>query len=115
VLLYDDRCGFCRRWVARLKRWDRRDRIGVMSLWDTRAPGLAGRSADALRHAAHVVMPSGEVHAGAAALRALCPVLPGGRLVAGLFALPGAMALAERSYRWVARRWGPVGGGERGA
>ena len=29
VLLYDGSCGFCRRWVRRLRRWDRR---GVLQL-----------------------------------------------------------------------------------
>lgn len=113
VLIYDDACAFCRRWVRRLKRWDRRDRIALLPLQDERAASLAGRPRHALEHAAHAVLPSGEVVAGAAALRALCGYLPGGALPRAVLGVPGALPLAERLYAWVARRWGPVGPGVR--
>jgi hypothetical protein len=70
---------------------------------------VTGISRDALGRAAHVVLPSGDVLAGAAAFRALCPFLPGGSLPYRLLGLPGALPLAERAYRGIARRWGPVG------
>ncbi len=114
VLIYDDACGFCRRWVRRLKRWDRRDRIALLPLQDDRAVPLAGRPRPALERAAHAVLPSGEVFAGAAAFRALCQYLPGGALPRAVLAVPGALPVAERLYTWVARRWGPVGPRGRG-
>jgi predicted DCC family thiol-disulfide oxidoreductase YuxK len=108
VLIYDARCGFCRRWVARLKRWDRRDRLRLLPLQDPDAPALAGRPRDELQRAAHLVRPDGAVFAGAQAARELCGYLPGGWLPKALFAVPGVLPVAERAYGWIARRWGPV-------
>jgi predicted DCC family thiol-disulfide oxidoreductase YuxK len=108
VLIYDASCGFCRRWVARLKRWDRRDRVRLLPLQDADAPALAGRPRDQLQRAAHLVRPDGAVFAGAHAARELCAYLPGGWLPKALFAVPGVMPVAERAYAWIARRWGPV-------
>jgi len=110
LVVYDARCGFCLRWVGRLRRWDRRNVIEFLPLQDERALLLTGVGRDALQQAAHVVLPSGEVLAGAAAFQALCPFLPGGSLPHVLLSVPGALPVAERVYRWIARRWGPVGG-----
>jgi predicted DCC family thiol-disulfide oxidoreductase YuxK len=109
TLIFDGSCGFCRRWVTRLKRWDRADRIRLLPLQDPQAPALAGVPREQLELAAHLVCPDGAVFRGAAAARALCAYLPGGRLVGLVFRLPGAMPIAERAYQWIARRWGPVG------
>lgn len=109
VVVYHDDCAFCRRWVARLRRWDRRERLEFLPLQDPRAAALTGRSRAALEQAAHVVLPSGEVLAGAAGFRALCPYLPAGVLPHVVLRIPGALPVAERVYRWIARRWGPVG------
>lgn len=109
LVIYHDGCAFCRRWVSRLRRWDRRNRLEFLPLQDARASAIAGVSRETLEQAAHVVMPSGEVFAGAAAFRAVCPLLPGGSLPHLLLRVPGALPLAEHAYRWIARRWGPVG------
>lgn len=108
LLIYDDRCDFCRRWVARLARWDRRQRIVLVSLWDQEAPALSGRPRAALREAIHVVRSDGAVFAGAAAAREAVGLLPGGAIVRWAARVPGVMPLAERAYRWIARRYGPV-------
>jgi len=108
ILIYDGGCELCRRWVARLKRLDRRDAIRPVPLQDPAASDLSGRGADQLRMAVHFVRPDGEVFAGAAAVREAARYLRGGPLVLGVAALPGVMPLAERFYGWVARRWGPV-------
>jgi predicted DCC family thiol-disulfide oxidoreductase YuxK len=109
VVIYNEACSFCRRWAEHLRRWDRAGRVALLPLQDDRAPALAGRPRSALEQAVHVVLPTGEVAAGAAALRALCPFLPGGWLVRLALAVPGALPVAERVYFYVARRWGPVG------
>jgi predicted DCC family thiol-disulfide oxidoreductase YuxK len=111
VVVYDDQCGFCRKWVGRLKRWDRHDRLALLPLRDASAPALTGRTRAELDRAVHVVLPSGAVCAGAAAFREICRYLPGGMIPRAALRLPGAPALAERLYRWIARRWGPVGDG----
>jgi predicted DCC family thiol-disulfide oxidoreductase YuxK len=108
VLIYDRSCSFCRRWVERLKRWDRRDALIALPLQDPSAPAVAHRKIEELRRAVHLVTPEGEVFAGARAAREVCRYLPGGRLVRLFFALPGAMPVAERVYRWISRRYGPV-------
>jgi predicted DCC family thiol-disulfide oxidoreductase YuxK len=110
LLIYDASCGFCRRWVSRLKRWDRHDRIRLLPLQDPTAPALAGRPRHALERAAHMVRPDGAVFAGAEAARELCRYLPGGWVPRAAFAVPGVMALAEHLYTWIARTWGPVHG-----
>jgi len=109
LVVYDDRCAFCRRWVRRLGTWDRRGRLDFLSLQDERATAVTARPRAVLEQAAHVVLPDGTVLAGAAAFRALCRFLPGGWLPRALLGVPGALPLAERMYGWVARRWGPVG------
>lgn len=70
---------------------------------------VSGRSRDALERALHLVAADGTVFAGAAAAREACRYLPAGWIVRILLGVPGVMALAERAYAWVARRWGPVG------
>lgn len=109
VVIYNEACSFCRRWAQHLRRWDRAGRVTLLPLQDDRAPALAGRSRDALEQAVHVVLPTGEVTSGAAALRAICRFLPNGWLVRIALSLPGALPVAERVYHYVARRWGPVG------
>ena len=109
VVVYDGQCGFCRRWIERLRRWDRAGRLEYLPLQDAAAPVVTGLRRDALERATHVVLPSGDVKAGAAAVRALCRFLPGGFLPYRILGLPGVLPLAERAYRWIAWRWGPVG------
>lgn len=108
TLIYDANCGFCRRWVARLKRWDRRGRLRLLPLQDPAAPALAQRPRGDLERAAHLVRPDGAVFAGAAAAREVFAYVPGGWLPRAVLAVPGVMQLAERVYAWVARTWGPV-------
>ena len=114
LLIYDGRCGFCRRWVARLKRWDRADRIRLLPLQDETAPAVASVPRETLEQAAHVVLPTGAVLAGARAFRALCRYLPGGWLPRAVLSLPGALAASDYVYRWIARTWGPTGARDRG-
>ena len=108
VLIYNADCAFCRRWVDRLKRWDRGDAVALLPLTDPRATALSGRDLATLHTAAHVVRSDGAVFSGGAAVRELLGLLPGGFIPRGILHLPGALAVAERVYVWVARRWGPV-------
>jgi predicted DCC family thiol-disulfide oxidoreductase YuxK len=108
VLIYDADCAFCRKWVVRLKRWDRADNIELLPLADPRAPALARREVAVLRQAAHVVLPGGAVLAGARAARELCRFVPLGWIPRVLLSVPWALAAAERLYQSIARTWGPV-------
>lgn len=108
VLIFDGSCGFCRRWVARVRKLDRHQRIELLPLQDESAPQVSGRDRSQLERAMHLVRPDGAVFAGAAAARELFRYLPGGFVVGAICAIPGVMPVAEHAYAWVARRWGPV-------
>ena len=108
VLIYDGRCGFCSRWVGRVRAWDRAAAVRYLPLQDAGAPDVAGRQREALQQALHLVRPDGVVFAGAAAARELLGYLPGGRIPKVVLNLPGVRWLAAKSYSWIARRFGPV-------
>src|SRR5215468_4911201 len=108
-LVYDGSCAFCRRWVERVRRWDRRRRLELVPY---QAPDLEARfpqlSRAACRQRMHLVDEHGAVFPGAAAGREVLRRLPGGWLWALPFRLPGALRVAEPLYVWITRRWGPV-------
>lgn len=108
TLVYDASCGFCKRWVSRVQRWDGGRAIAYLPLQDPQATDVTGRPREALERAAHLVTPEGAVYAGAAAARELFGYLPGGGLPRAIMRLPGVTPVAERVYAWIARKWGPV-------
>jgi predicted DCC family thiol-disulfide oxidoreductase YuxK len=63
-----------------------------------------GVSRQAAATAMHLVSPRGTVWQGAEAARELLRLLPRTRRFVWLFQVPGLMAVAERVYRWIARR-----------
>jgi predicted DCC family thiol-disulfide oxidoreductase YuxK len=107
VLLFDSRCGFCRRSVSRILRWDRRGRLRPVALQDPEADELLGGMDEQRKMASwHLVTEDGRVHSAGAAFSPLLRLLPGGRPFAALAeAFP---RLTERSYRHVARTRGPA-------
>jgi predicted DCC family thiol-disulfide oxidoreductase YuxK len=102
VLLYDAECGFCRRALGRVLRWDRRGRLEPLALQDPRAGELLRDLTEQQRMDSwHLVSPSGERWSAGAAAPPLLRLLPGGGIPARLLAaFPG---LTERAYRFVAR------------
>jgi predicted DCC family thiol-disulfide oxidoreductase YuxK len=108
VILFDSRCGFCRRSVSRLLRWDRHGRLRPVALQDPEADELLDGMAEDRKMASwHLVTPDGKVHSGGAAFPPLLRLLPGGRPLAALTA--AFPRLTERGYQHVARTRGPVG------
>jgi predicted DCC family thiol-disulfide oxidoreductase YuxK len=108
-LIYDGSCKFCRRWMERVRRWDRQARLEFVP-WqsadlETHFPQL---SRAACRQRMHLVDEHGKVFAGAAAGREVLRRLPGGRLWAFPFRIPGALRIAEPVYVWITHRWGPL-------
>jgi predicted DCC family thiol-disulfide oxidoreductase YuxK len=107
VILYDRSCGFCRRSVERVLRWDRHRRLRPVALQDPEADELLRGMDDERKMASwHLVTADGAVYSAGAAVPPLLGLLPGGRPLALLTAaLPGP---TERAYRYVARTRGPV-------
>lgn len=107
IILFDSRCGFCRRSVSRLLRWDRHGRLRPVALQDPEADELLDGMAEDRKMASwHLVTPDGKVHSAGAAFPPLLRLLPGGRLLAALMA--AFPRLTERGYQHVARTRGPV-------
>ena len=105
VLLYDGNCGFCIRWVDRIRHWDRHRRIQlVASQRRHEVPGLPDISEAALDRAMHLVLPDLTVVSGGSAVRAVVEYLPGGHGLALLLRVPGMPKLLDRGYAWVAAR-----------
>ena len=107
VILYDRSCGFCRRSVERVLRWDRGRRLRPVALQDPEADELLGGMDEERKMASwHLVEEDGTVHSAGAAFPPLLRLLPGGRPLAWLTAdLPGP---TEHAYRYAARTRGPV-------
>jgi predicted DCC family thiol-disulfide oxidoreductase YuxK len=107
ALLFDNDCGFCRRSVERILRWDRHGRLRPVALRDPEADELLGGMDEERKLASwHLVTPDGTVYSAGAAFPPLLRLLPGGRPLAALAA--AFPSLTERAYRYVARTRGPV-------
>ncbi len=104
TLVYDGDCRFCRRSADLVVSWNRG---GVVEVVPYQRAGVAQRFPwipdAAYREAMQLVGPGGETWSGAAAVERLVKVLPGGRPLGCLFALPLARPLARAGYRLVAR------------
>jgi acetyl esterase len=104
TLVYDGDCGFCVRSADLVASWDRGGLVELVPFQRAgvpeRFPWIAER---AFREAMQLVGPGGETWSGAAAAERLAAILPGGRPLGCLFALPFARPLADRVYRLVAR------------
>ncbi len=104
TLIFDGECGFCRRAVTLLMRWDKYGRLRFVPFQDPAAlaqlPAIPRAS---LEQAMHLVTPAGEVYAGATAVPVILRLLKWGRPLALAFRFPGVPAVAARIYRIVAR------------
>lgn len=112
VVIYDGQCQFCRKQVARLQRFDGRNRLAYLSLYDSevsrRWPDLTH---DALMAEMYVIDRTGQRHHGAGAIRYLSRRLPKLWWAAPLLHIPFSLPLWQAGYRWVAGmryRWGKV-------
>ncbi len=103
TLIYDGDCEFCRRQVDRVEGWDRNGRIQPIPFQSADLERY-GVDRSAAEEAMHLITPRGEVFRGAEAAREVLRRLPGLRWAAAVFAIPGVPAIAERVYRWIARR-----------
>lgn len=102
LLIYDGDCGFCIFWIT---RWRKKveDRLELQPYHEASArfPELPVES---FRRAAQLVEPDGRVSAGAEAILRARALAPGGGGWLWVYeSVPGARALFDLGYRFVAR------------
>jgi predicted DCC family thiol-disulfide oxidoreductase YuxK len=105
ALVYDGDCSVCNRVVRRLEQWDQRGRIEIIPSQrqgvHARFPWIPGPAyAESMQL---VRVSDGRTWQGAAAVEELLTVLPRGRWIAWVFAVPLVRGVADRLYRWFAR------------
>ena len=105
VLIYDGECAMCRGsalWLMRLALSG-----GALEILPCRSEPRRARfpriSDEACMEAMQLVLPDGQVLAGADAVPEILRRIPRWRWVAALFDLPRARPYARRVYAWVAR------------
>jgi len=106
ILLYDDRCAFCRKGVGLLRRLDWLHRVQFQDARDaTKLPECAEPLVpERLLDEMHLVTPDRRhAFAGYRSIRWLSWRVPVMWPLAPFFYLPGALWLGSRLYRWVAR------------
>ena len=103
VLLYDEDCGFCRWSLDKILAWDRARRVRPVAIQSEEGSRLLAPIApDARLDSWHLIRADGSTFSAGAAAEPLARLLPGGSLLAAVFAaFPG---LTERSYGFTARR-----------
>jgi predicted DCC family thiol-disulfide oxidoreductase YuxK len=111
VVIFDGNCRFCTEGVRRLTRLDGRGRLAFLSLHD---PEVARRwpdlTYDYLMENMVVVQPTGQRHAGAAAVRYLTRRLTRLWPLAPVLHIPFSMPLWQWCYKQFAKRRYAIGG-----
>lgn len=105
VVLFDGRCGFCKRSVQVLRSLDWLHRLEYVNFYDTSlreriAPDIPLAK---LQQAMHIKLPSGRFFMGFDAFRELSWHLPLLWVVAPLLYIPGMKAIGDAVYGMVAR------------
>lgn len=104
VVVWDDQCSFCRRWVEVVRRVDALAALRFVGLSHSEEYLPLGVSPERADRAIQLVEPDGRIREGYDAVRGIVSVIPGGHLVAPLMGLPGLPAIGDRVYRRVAAR-----------
>ena len=118
VLIFDGECRFCRSQVARIKRWDGKDRVSYIPLQDPYvAENYPDLTYEQMMEQMYVIDREGRRYGGAAAFRYLTRRLPRLWILAPLMHIPFSLPLWQWGYRQVAKRryrWGKVNDCENG-
>lgn len=111
--VYDGDCAICQRFARKLARWDRERRFEIVAFQDA---GVQARfpwiPAAAFTESLQLVREDGRTWQGAAAIEEVTRTLRRGRSVSWIFSVPFARPLAEKFYRWFARRRHKLGCGK---
>jgi len=108
LVLYDDRCGFCRWSVRKIASWDRTKRLRFAPIRSVEGEErLAGMDLGRRDESWHLITRDHRVVSAGSAVPELLGELPGGRPLARVAeALP---RLTDRTYRVIARRRAVLG------
>ena len=111
TVLFDDRCGKCRRFIRLSTALDFAGRLDVVGLSDARiAREFSHFDLDALNFEMHVIDTRGRVFRGFYAIRRIAREVPLMWPLAALLFIPGVSAAGEPIYAWIARnRYGSLG------
>lgn len=102
TLIYDGECGFCRRWIRRMRTWFRRHPTAVS--WQETDLGKFGVTEQQCREAVQYVDSQGRVWSGSDAAAQVLRVAGFPYSLAGRVMLwPLIRSVAQRTYAWVAR------------
>jgi predicted DCC family thiol-disulfide oxidoreductase YuxK len=104
LVVWDDSCSFCRRWVAWFRRLDAFGAFRFVGASSAEAYAGTGVTPAAAAEAMQLVEPDGRVLSGYDAVRGIIAVLPGGFLLAPWMAFPGVPRVGRARYRRVAAR-----------
>ena len=104
LVVWDDNCTFCRRWVNAVRRLDAFGGLRFVGSSSPEAYEGTGVTPAAAAEAMQFVSHEGTVHAGFAAVRWIVHTLPFGFLIWPWFAAPGVRHLGDRAYAAVAAR-----------
>ena len=113
TVVWDGTCKTCQKLVHLLEAWDSGKQIETIPSQNTsvlsRFPWIP---AEAYGQAVQLVGPGGQTWQGAAAIERLLDVLPHGRWLGWVFALPYMGTVMDRFYKWFARNRYRFGCGE---
>lgn len=110
LVVYDGECGFCMRWVERLRRWSA-DALDFAPFQQA-AARFPSIPLEEFERSVQLVETDGRVFSGAEAVfRALahCPRVGAGALLWCYLRVPGFAVVSEAVYRFVARHRGRFG------
>ncbi len=104
TLIYDGECGFCRKWVDQIRKYDAAQKIKFLPCQsEERKQHFPQILEENCLKAMHVVLPDGQIFSGADAAPHVLAVLPRWQRCASLFKIPGVLLIARPVYRLIAR------------
>lgn len=104
VVVWDDGCSFCGRWISVIRRLDVFGAMRFVGLSQPDTYVALGVQQEEAMGALQLVEPGGTIRSGFDAVRGVVSVLPGGWFIAPYLALPGIPFIGGRIYRRVAAR-----------
>ncbi len=111
TLVYDGHCSFCRRWVARIAR---RDRRGTFEFVARQTEGLIERfpklAEGDFNTGMRLITPDDVIHVGADAAYQIVRRLRYWQRIAWLYHVPGIHWLTRAGYAWIAANRQSLGG-----